>query len=278
MKILFISNGDAPDYQNDMVFHGGRNLLGADFVDVNKLWYMYDTKPEVPLYGRGFTLYGRLPDINVERDDIEYKIKNNFFDKIIYGSCNRNLDYLSLVMGSYPVKDIIFIDGEDFVDINYNLYERGIYYKRELITKPSDFLHPINFSIPKELIVDYPPIKIQKMATIIPGDISTYIYDNQEDYYGGYQKSFFGITTKKGGWDCLRHYEILMNGCIPLFPNLEECDPYTLTNFPKDYIIDINKNIDSLSNNDLLSHIDQLLEYTRKNLTTISLIKYILEH
>ena len=29
-------------------------------------------------------------------------------------------------------------------------------------------------------------------------------------------KKYFWITIK-AGWDCLRHYEILMNGCIPYF-------------------------------------------------------------
>jgi hypothetical protein len=28
---------------------------------------------------------------------------------------------------------------------------------------------------------------------------------------------------KKGGWDCLRHYEIIGNGCMPYFENIEKC-------------------------------------------------------
>ena len=61
MKILFIAKGDLPDYQSDMVFHGGRSTLGNDFVDCNKLWYMYKDEKE---------LYDNLKDLY-------YKKQNN---------------------------------------------------------------------------------------------------------------------------------------------------------------------------------------------------------
>jgi hypothetical protein len=38
---------------------------------------------------------------------------------------------------------------------------------------------------------------------------------------------------KKSGWDCLRHYEIMMNHCIPLFRDLPECPSLTMTHFPR---------------------------------------------
>ena len=40
---------------------------------------------------------------------------------------------------------------------------------------------------------------------------------NESDYYKDYQRSYFAITCKKGGWDCLRHYEILANAVSPTF-------------------------------------------------------------
>jgi hypothetical protein len=46
-------------------------------------------------------------------------------------------------------------------------------------------------------------------------------YNTEEEYYNEYKKSYFAITTKKCGWDCMRHYEILANGCIPYFLNIE---------------------------------------------------------
>ena len=54
-----------------------------------------------------------------------------------------------------------------------------------------------------------------------------------------YSNSIFAITNKKLGWDCLRHYEILMNGCIPLFLNIEDCPKLTLTTLPKDRLLNI---------------------------------------
>ncbi len=61
------------------------------------------------------------------------------------------------------------------------------------------------------------PEKDQDFASLIPGVLSTYIYDTEEEYFKGYQRAFYAVTCKKAGWDCLRHYEILANGCIPYF-------------------------------------------------------------
>lgn len=279
MKVLFISDNKLPDFQNDMVFHGLRSLLGDDLVDVNQLWYMYsDTMKEhwntrVPnngkSYGNGFTLYGLLENINIDRTDIQNKIKNKYYDKIIYGSITRCHDYIHDVLDNYDNNNIIFIDGEDHTDIQTNLLGKGKYYKRELIYDITDVLKPINFCIPKELIVDTVPLKEKDYASIIPGDISTYIYDNQIDYYNDYKKSYYGVTFKKGGWDCLRHYEILMNGCFPFFPNLDKCPTNTMTLFPKSTVYENNQylNQNGLSDN-YIEQAHELLDYTKKYLTT----------
>ncbi len=78
-------------------------------------------------------------------------------------------------------------------------------------------INPISFSIPAEKIVQDVPVKTKMYATVIPGVASTYKFHTEELYYKDYQTSCFAITKKKAGWDCLRHYEILANGCIPLF-------------------------------------------------------------
>jgi hypothetical protein len=94
---------------------------------------------------------------------------------------------------------------------------------------------PLSYSIPDECVVESIPDKEYLLAPLIPGNISTYIYGKNDEslYYDMYKKSRFAITMKKGGWDCLRHYEILMNGCIPLFENLKDCPDNTLTTYPK---------------------------------------------
>ena len=67
--------------------------------------------------------------------------------------------------------------------------------------------HPISFSIPSEKIVTCIPVKNNFLSNYIPVGVgeSTYVYDNEIDYYNGYKNSLFAVTKKKGGWDCMRH-------------------------------------------------------------------------
>ena len=76
------------------------------------------------------------------------------------------------------------------------------------------------------------------ISPLIPGDTSNYLFRAGEEakYYEMYRQSMFAHTCKKGGWDCLRHYEILAAGCIPIFEDLENCPPDTLVSFPKDLL------------------------------------------
>lgn len=287
MKLLYISVADLPDYQSDMIFHGLRTMYGPDCVDSNEMWYMYSDLKNTywnlrapnngKSYGNGFTIAGTLKNINVDRSELDYKIKNNFFDKIIYGSVHRCLDYLDLVLKHYTKKDIIFIDGEDHDNrIQHQLIDKGMYFKRELAYNDQN-IFPINFCVPSELIVNDITEKCQDYATIIPGNLDTYIFNTQHDYYADYQKSYYGLTFKKGGWDCLRHYEILMNGCIPYFPGLEECPIRTMELFPKNLILNSNKILESDGLPDNYNDIaSELLEYTRQFLTTTYVASNIL--
>lgn len=97
---------------------------------------------------------------------------------------------------------------------------------------------PIQFSIPSSKVIDHLPVKNRDFAFIIPWNQKTYIYDNEIDYYKGYQDSYFGITFKKAGWDCARHYEILANGSIPYFIDLDICRPENMVFLPKDLILE----------------------------------------
>lgn len=145
---------------------------------------------------------------------------------------------------------------------------------------------PISFSIPECKIVKEIPSKEQDFAFIIPGLMKTYIYKDEKPYYKDYQKSYFAITCRKGGWDCMRHYEILANGCIPYFLNLDACDPIIMPFLPRELIkeamnlegvsylhIDHSK-FDKDKYNDILK---KLLDYTRLTLSTKAMAKYVLE-
>ncbi len=145
---------------------------------------------------------------------------------------------------------------------------------------------PINFSIPSCKIVTQIPEKDQDFATIIPGKLETYIYSEEEDYYKGYQRALYAITQMKAGWDCMRHYEILANGCIPYFLDLDQCDPNTISFLPKELIkeamelegvsyLHIDHNKFDRSKYDAI--LEKLLEHTRTYLTARSMAEYVLK-
>ena len=64
------------------------------------------------------------------------------------------------------------------------------------------------------------------------GNRSGYKFNREEDYFQDLQRSWFGLTCKRGGWDCLRHYEIIANGAVLLFKDYNKkpalCSPQHL--------------------------------------------------
>jgi hypothetical protein len=95
---------------------------------------------------------------------------------------------------------------------------------------------PIHFGLDESKFPERPgPVraKTQAFSSMVPGDPSTYVYDDEGAYYKQYAASFYGVTKKKGGWDCMRHWEIVAAGCVPYFEKLDECPPGILTRFPK---------------------------------------------
>jgi len=130
------------------------------------------------------------------------------------------------------------------------------------------------------------PNKNKDFASIIPGNISTYIYTDEEPYYKDYQHSYFAFTQRKGGWDCLRHYEILANGCIPYFIDLENCPTNTMHLLPKQLILEamhlkgvhhgrIDHSIFDKKRYYEILH--ELLEYMHQHLTTKAVAQYVLD-
>lgn len=86
----------------------------------------------------------------------------------------------------------------------------------------------------------------------------------------------------------MRHYEILANGCLPYFPNIEACPTNTMSMFPKPALLEANqlyhhfssKTIEQLTDHDIQTYRNlttQFLEYTRNYLTTKALANYILQ-
>ena len=141
-----------------------------------------------------------------------------------------------------------------------NAYKQFLYFKREwtpttlhyrcfrlLPVSMCDYfykklnLHQISFSIPESKILKYPSQKTkdftshivdQEVAVLLKSDSTKYRFTEESEYYADLQASRFGITTKRAGWDCLRHYELAANGCVPCFRDLDKkpeyCAPHGL--------------------------------------------------
>lgn len=147
-------------------------------------------------------------------------------------------------------------------------------------------VHGIAFSIPEEKIVkELPRNKIRMMSKMIPGKLETYIYNTEEEYYKQYQESFFALTMKKNGWDCLRHYEIIANGCLPVFKDIEQCPARTLTLYPKELQLEANQLYSThlyfeLDDPEFLEKyynlLQRMISYLREHLTTKKVAKYVL--
>ena len=146
-------------------------------------------------------------------------------------------------------------------------------------------IYPIQFAISESKIVKTIPNKDRDFSYITPLNTRTYIYDDETKYYRGYQRSYFAVTCKKGGWDCMRHYEILANGCIPYFINLERCPENTMCFLPMDLILEA-MHLPGVSNGKIDHRVfdkekyyeilGKLLEHTRKYLSTKHMSEYVL--
>jgi hypothetical protein len=139
-------------------------------------------------------------------------------------------------------------------------------------------IYPLSYSIPDECVVEEIPLKKQLIAPLIPNFNNEYTFNESQenDYYNMYRESIFGITMKKCGWDCLRHYEILASGCIPLFTNIDQCPLYTMTTFPKKQLLNFVNEYNQSS--DIKKHAEELLEHTKKFCTTSYSARYFLSN
>lgn len=286
MKILYITNyiktanisgGYINDYLNDLLFYGLTELENMEVVDSTPIIHLYkENQHKIPtqhLWGKGFTSTYLIDKDNVDRSNIEEKIKDKYFDLIIYGSINRCLDYYNIVSKIYPSNKIFLIDGDDSTNI-HSLSDIHPYFKRELI---SNKFIPIHFAIPECKITTNKLDKIQEYGSIIPGQ-GGYKFDLEQDYYNDYNKSYFGVTMKKAGWDCMRHYEILANNCIPYFVDLEECSNFTLTNLPKELLLEARELTKYFEEQKYFIILNELFKYTKNKLTTKQLANYVLNY
>lgn len=295
--ILFTVENE--DYLSDSILHGLRQIHNSRVIDYPKKYCIYKNHPpNKKVYGNGFTLYRTLEDIDIDRTNIESKLKDNYFDLIIISDIQRQQETYKKLLKYLTPSNTIILDGEDnesifpFKTIFYKKYfkikkphKHYLYFKREY-TKHSTkslcynllpvkicnwfnkktHIYPISFSIPEDKIISQMPTNMIKNfpSHIVDKDIANninsfiaYAFSKEDEYYHDLQQSKFGITTKRGGWDCLRHYEIAANGSVICFKNLDKkpdsCAPHGLNKnncISYSNFNDLNKKINDLSEDD----------------------------
>jgi hypothetical protein len=134
-------------------------------------------------------------------------------------------------------------------------HTRAAYFKRELTPVTRWYasylllpprlgrtlgIRPIAFSIPAEKVLSTPTAKDKDFpAHVVDPELArrlhadaAHIFTDERDYYADLQRSRFGVTTKRAGWEAMRHYEIAANGAVPCFRGLEGkpalCAPFGL--------------------------------------------------
>jgi hypothetical protein len=103
-------------------------------------------------------------------------------------------------------------------------------------------LERISFSIPREWLEfgerprrkDFPEHMVdEELCRALRRRMTTYSFEDENEYFEDLRTSRFGISTKRSGWDCLRHYELAASGCALCFRDLdkkpETCAPHGLT-------------------------------------------------
>lgn len=329
-KVLFITP-PTDDYASDSLLHGLRELLGSDVVDFPRAEHMYSSVSSgmrERTYGRGFTLFHRMDEVEVDRDEVWNRARDGEFDLLVFGDISRTwgnfAEWGRSLKGTLPIALVDGADSPTFYpygpmwwrspsswtlprprhadflfkrEIGPWTYRTSVYglmpWRLAERVGPLRSLKQFAFSIPSENLVAEIPSKTKRFPSHIVdqelaervGAATTYAFDDEADYYSDLQASTFGITTKRAGWDCMRHYEIAANGAIPCFKQLStkptSCAPHDL--------VDGMNCIDYRDADDLIARVERLdeseiqrltagaLDWARQNTTKVRAREFLVE-
>jgi hypothetical protein len=147
-----------------------------------------------------------------------------------------------------PLRDVLYFKREwHGARCDYGTFGRVPGLSSLFRVKSRPTVRPIAFSIPGEKLTavasaktkDFPAQVVDgEVASMVQGVASSnvgenpYPFSDEADYYADLCVSRFGVTTKRAGWDCLRHYELAANGCVLCFRDLDRkpslCAPHGL--------------------------------------------------
>lgn len=249
MKVLFITT-PPPGPQGDLLevsmLHGLRTLLGENCIDHPRkkvLYHDWSETTKEELHGRGFTLYREpLADLHL------YDRMNTFdIDYVIYGVTNAYGVEENELLNAKASKGVYYLDGHDLYGTAPRTIEfegekiigvqKTPCFKRELVEQHPD-AYPTGFGIPAYQIRPFdlskktqlvqtsaPDAALFRQVRDVGGSRAHHIFTEEAEYYNDLECSWFGLTCKKGGWDCMRHYEILAAGALLLFRDYDKKPP-----------------------------------------------------
>ena len=250
MRILYLTS-PGEDYLQDQILLGLRECLGGQVLDCPRKTVLYRNCP-VPrkeLYGRGFTIWKLLDDIELDRGDLNRRIEDGEFETLIFGNIWRQRrkfrEFRARRQLRRCFRRVGFLDGEDHKRTYLPALPYGLYFKREIrLALPLPRSRRINFSIPGVKIRPRPLEKDQLFARHVQCEEAyklevvrrhcrkSYLFEKEEDYYRDLARSQYAVTMKKMGWECQRHYEIAANHTVPCFYRLSRkprrCAPHGL--------------------------------------------------
>lgn len=297
MKILYITTSNPRaqgDFQENVILHGLRSLLGTDLIDFPRKKVMYGDFSETTrdeLHGRGFSLYTQpIQDLDAKQRNISQ------VDVILYGVTNAYgvTDYPNI---NRFCQHIWYVDGHDTSDI-----KKRPCFKRELFQEEEN-VYPTGFGIPHYQLRPLSLNKDQKFQKTAPAEAFfkpiviqgprhhyPYTWDQEKEYYEDMQRSWFGLTCQKGGWDCLRHYEIMAAGSLLLFREYDKkpklCSPQELPCFSYSSLEELDELTNKLVVNNkptkdyiemLYAQREWLLKYGTTEARALEVIKVLLE-
>ena len=263
-RVLFLTES-REDYLADSLLHGLISL-GLEVVDYPRKQVLYvghhacPVAPQLGVRGHGFTLYGLLPSRLVDRSFVIQRLEAGWFDLVVIGQIWRQWGQLLDLAPLLQKIPVVLLDGDDdtrlFHRSGTRLRRYGwqrfpirsglcLYLKREWQGEANQGRRcrvlPASFSIPAEKIrsVDLSTKKQRLAIHCVDPEVAqacdlrtSYAFASEQAYYDDLAASRFAVTTKRGGWDCLRHYEIAAAGALPCVRQLETkpaaCAPHGL--------------------------------------------------
>ncbi|CAK0805195.1 unnamed protein product [Prorocentrum cordatum] len=190
----------------------------------------------------------------------------------------RALVWASVALRAFGREGLPFAEEDGGTCVSFHRPGRTLMYKDTAV-------FPVGISIPSELVQGGVPGKVRTTAGFVGsrlgGEAAQYKFGPTEEdqYHAFYARHRFAVTRKKGGWDSLRHAEILAAGSVPLFQGLASAPPLAVPFVPRARLLEAerqlmpySKRLEAVYN----ATVRDLLAHTRRCLTAESMAAGVL--